>query len=268
MTTLKFKYTLAAIGLIFLIVSCKKRKIRKEEKPVETDKPVITDPVKKQLIPIKFESENLSINLKYIENTAFISEVNSSNGYSVKLTYESQLPYIFKHKNNIVFEAIYFAKTTSQDIKATFFDVDGRVSSPTGSLILKRDINEQLISILASGNGPSYPYKESSWSYTIAGNLSDIVVKNGAAETTPIKYTHDQKNGIFKNVKHAQLLFLEMGYSFFCADKNNRLSYLNTDKPSENTDFNYQYNTDDYPKQLTITQSKQTFKITYAELKE
>ena len=268
MTTLKFKYTLAAIGLIFLIVSCKKRKIRKEEKPVETDKPVITDPVKKQLIPIKFESENLSINLKYIENTAFISEVNSSNGYSVKVTYESQLPYIFKHKNNIVFEAIYFAKTTSQDIKATFFDVDDKVSSPTGYLILKRDINEQLISILACGNDPSYPCKESSWSYTIAGNLSDIVVKNGATETTPIKYTHDQKNGIFKNVKHAQLLFLEMGYSFFCADKNNRLSYLNTDKPSENTDFNYQYNTDDYPKQLTITQSKQTFKITYAELKE
>lgn len=268
MNTLKFKYVLTIVGIIFLIASCKKAKPRKEEKPVETDKPIITDPVKKQFIPIKLESENLIINLKYVENSALISEVNSSDGYSVKITYQDQLPFeCLKYKSKIPFKSIYFRKTANTDLKVTFFDIDGKVDTPTGSLMLTRNTKEQLISIQASGDGPSYPYKESTWSYSSAGNVSGIIVKGSPNDASPIKYTHDEKNGIFKNVQHAQLLFLEMGYSFFCADTNNRLSYSNTDKPLENTDFSYQYNSDDYPKQFTILQSKQTFKITYTELK-
>ncbi|ETZ20614.1 hypothetical protein [Pedobacter sp. V48] len=129
---------------------------------------------------------------------------------------------------------------------------------------MTRNNKEQLISIQASGDGP---HIHSIWSYSPAGNVSGIIVKGSPSDTSPIKYTHDEKNGVFKNVQHAQLLFLEMGYSFFCADVNNRLSYSNTDKPLENTDFSYQYNSDDYPKQITMLQSKQTFKITYTELK-
>nr|WP_294869853.1 hypothetical protein [uncultured Pedobacter sp.] len=267
MNTLKFKYILTIVGIIFLTSACKKSK-PKEEKPAETDKPVITDPDKKLFIPIKLESENLIINLKYVENSALISEVNSSDGYSVKITYQNQLPSeCLKYKSNIPFKSIYFRKTANTDLKVTFFDIDGKVDTPTGSLMLTRNTKEQLISIQASGNGPSYPYKESTWSYSADGNVSGIIVKGSPNDTSPVKYTHDEKNGIFKNVQHAQLLFLELGYSFFCADINNRLSYLNTDKPLENTDFSYQYNNDDYPKQFTMIQSKQTFKISYAELK-
>nr|WP_068886511.1 hypothetical protein [Pedobacter panaciterrae] len=268
MSTLKFKYAITIAGIILVIASCKKSKSGKEEKPVETDKPVITDAVKKLFIPIKLESENLTINLKYSENSALISEINGSDGYSVKINYENQLPFKgLKYKNNLPFKSIYFRKISNTDLKVTLFDVDGKVEIPTGSLILTRNPKDQLTSIQGSGNGPSYPYKESTWSYSPAGNVSDITVKDSHIDTTPIRYTHDEKNGIFKNIQHAQLLFLEIGYSFFCADINNRTSYSNTDKPLENTDFIYQYNADDYPKQLTITQSKQTFKITYLELK-
>lgn len=267
MNTLKLKCTLTMIGVIFLIVSCKKSKIHREE-PTDTDKPVIIDPVKKLLIPIKFESKNLTINIKYIENSALISEVNSSDGYRIRITYETQLPFKYLYRNNVHFKSIYFRKTTNTDLKVTFFDVDGKVDTPTGSLLLTRDAKEHLISIQTSGSGPSYPYKESIWLYSSDGNVSGIMIKGSPEDANPIKYTHDEKNGIFKNVKHAQLLFLEMGYNFFCADVNNRLSYLNTDKPTENTEYIYQYNTDDYPTQFTIVQSKQTFKITYAELKQ
>jgi len=268
MNTLKLKCALTMIGVLFLIVSCKKSKIHREEEPAGTDEPVITEPVKKSLIPIKFESENLTINFKYIENSAFISEVNSSDGYRTRITYETQLPFKYLYRNNVHFKSIYFRKTANSDLKVTFFDVDGKVDTPTGSLLLTRDTKERLVSIQVSGKGPSYPYKESTWSYNSAGNVSEITVKGSSENVTPVRYTYDEKNGIFKNVHHAQLLFLEMGYSFFCADANNRLSYLNTDKPTENTEYVYQYNTDDYPTQFTIVQSKQTFKITYAELKQ
>jgi hypothetical protein len=50
MNTLKFKYILTIVGIIFLTTACKKSK-PKEEKPAETDKPVITDPVKNYLSP-------------------------------------------------------------------------------------------------------------------------------------------------------------------------------------------------------------------------
>ncbi|ETZ20613.1 hypothetical protein [Pedobacter sp. V48] len=117
MNTLKFKYVLTIIGIIFLTASCKKNKPN-EEKPVEPD---IKDPVKKQFIPIKLESENLDINLKYIEKSALISEVNSSDGYSVKISYLDQLPFeCLKYKSNIPFKSIYFRKTANTDLKVTF----------------------------------------------------------------------------------------------------------------------------------------------------
>lgn len=258
MNILKFKYIVIIAGIVFLITSCNKSKPRKEKE----EETVIKDPVKKLLVPVKLESKTLVINIKYYEGSAFISEIKSSDRYSYNIRYKDQLPYIIdKYINKVPIQYIDYRRTANKDLKIVFFDVDGDLSTPTGSLILKQNIQNQVTAIQVSGNGYSYPYTESEWHYSPSGNLSNITV--GASS---IKYTHDEKNGIFKNVQHTQLLFLAIDLPFFSADMNNRLSYSNTDMPNENTDFEYKYNTDGYPTQFSIIKSKQTFTITYIEL--
>lgn len=257
MNILKFKYIAIIAGIIFLITSCNKSKPRKEKE----EETVIEEPVKKLLIPIKLESKPLVINIKYYEGSAFISEIKSSDG-NFNITYKDQLPYtIDKYINKVHTQYIDYRKTANKDSKITFFDVNDAVSTPTGSLILKQNIQNQVTAIQASGSGHSYPYNESEWHYSTSGNLSNITTK-----ASSIKYTHDEKNGIFKNVQHTQLLFLAIDLPLFSSDMNNRLSYSNTDMPNENTDFEYKYNVDGYPTQFTIIKSKQTFTISYIEL--
>ncbi|NRF40261.1 hypothetical protein [Pedobacter foliorum] len=265
MTILKFKCVAIISGVVLLISSCTKNKPPKEEK----DTPVVKEPLKKVLLPIKLESGNLVINLKYNENSTLISEVKTSDGYRFKPTYKDELPSQYdKYANKTLIQSIYCIRVPNKDLKVTFFNIDGQAYSPTGSLVLKQNLQNQISSILASGSGHSYPYKESECHYSSSGNLSDITIKNSPTNNTSITYTYDEKNGIFKNVQHCQLLFLAINFQLFSADVNNRLSYSNTGTPGENTNFTYQYNADGYPTQFTITKSKQTFKITYIELQQ
>ncbi len=66
------------------------------------------------------------------------------------------------------------------------------------------------------------------------------------------EYTYDAKNGIFKNVLYASLLFLEVPYEFFCPTSNNWLSQKNIPMPKEHIDFTYTYNADEYPSQMIV----------------
>lgn len=265
MNILKFKCIAIITGIVFLIPSCSKNKPNKEEK----DEPIIKEPIKELFLPIKLESGNLIITLKYKENSALISEVKTSDGYRFKIIYKDGLPSQYdKYAGKKLIQSIYCIRVPDKDLKVTFFDVDGQASTPTGFLLLKQNIQNQATAIQASGSGHSFPYQDSEWHYSSSGNLSSITINDSPTKTASIKYTHDEQNGIFKNAQHSQLLFLVLDFPLFSADANNRLSYSNTDTPSENTSFTYQYDADGYPTQYTTTKSKQTFKITYMKLQQ
>jgi len=265
MNILKFKCIAIIIGVVFLIPSCTKNRPNKEEK----DEPIIKEPIKELFLPIKLESDNLVITLKYNENSTHISEIKTSNGYRFKIIYKDGLPSQYdKYVGKKLIQSIYCIRVPDMDLKVTFFDVEGQASTPTGFLILKQNSQNQVTAIQASGSGHTFPYKDSEWYYSLSGNLSSITINDSPTKIASIKYTHDEQNGIFKNAQHCQLLFLVIDFPLFSADANNRLSHSNTDTPSENTSFTYQYDADGYPTQFTITKSKQTFKITYMKLQQ
>lgn len=256
------RVVLAAHFLFFM--ACKKISSKKKE---ETGSP--TEQPVKRFVPLKFESDQLQITFKYQENTANLIEISGSDGYIMTITYKNQQPYeIRKMKNNKPFQLIDYVKDKEGLPKARAFDENGSVFTPTGYYILDYDQNQQLGKIkYYNDNGGLF--RESSLSYSM-GNVTARIQSNYPGVSKSMHYTYDLKNGIFKHIKYPERLLLETRYPFFNAGQNNILSSYVTETPQENITYNYEYNADNYPSKLMITGNdrKQTFKITYTELKQ
>jgi hypothetical protein len=254
------RLVLAAHFLFFM--ACKKISSKKRE---ETTPPA-EQPVKR-FVPVKFESDQLQVSFKYEENTANLIEIAGSDGYTMIITYKNQQPYeIKKMKNNKPFQLIDYVKDKEGLPKTRSFDEDGSVFTPTGYYILDYDQNQQLGKVrFYKDNGELF--RESTLSYSL-GNVTSQIQSNYPGEPKSLHYTYDLKNGIFKHIKYPERLLLEIRYSFFSAGQNNLLS--RTEISRENLSYNYEYNVDGYPSQLMITDynMKQSFKVTYMELKQ
>lgn len=260
-TTLR---TTAAVCLL-MIAACKKT----TNESLENNNPPDEPSVQKVLIPVKFESAQLTVTLKYQENTANVVEIEGSEGYTTTISYKNQQPYeIKKSRNSNVFQLIDYVKDKEGRPKARCFDKNDAVYSPTGSYVLTYDQKDQLTKVMFyKDNGELF--KEAIMSYT-SGNITTRTLLDHPGLQKNLEYTCDLKNGIFKHIKYSERLFLESRYAFFHPGQNNLLNSVNTKAPTENAEYSYEYNTDNYPSQLSITvnKTKQTFKITYAELKE
>jgi hypothetical protein len=256
------RVVLAAHFLFFM--ACKKiSSKKKEETGVPAEQPV------KTFVPLKFESDQLQITFKYQENTANLIEITGSDGYAMTITYKNQQPYeIKKMKNNKSFQLVDYVKDKQGLPKARAFDENGSVFTPTGYYILDYDQNQQLGKIrYYKDNGELF--RESTLSYSL-GNVTARIQSNYPGGSKSTHYTYDLKNGIFKHIKYPERLLLETRYPFFSAGQNNILSSTGIETPQENITYNYEYNADGYPSQLMITDHnvKQSFKVTYMELKQ
>ncbi|HMI02090.1 MAG TPA: hypothetical protein VK541_06380 [Pedobacter sp.] len=261
---MKSTLRLLLAGHFLFFMACKKISSKKrEETAPPTEQPV------KRLVPLKFESDQLQITLKYQENTANLIEIAGSDGYTMTITYKNQQPYeIKKMKNNKPFQLIDYVKDREGLPKARSFDENGAVFTPTGYYILDYDQNQLLVKIrFYKDNGELF--RESTLSYSL-GNVTTQIQSNYPGGSKNLHYTYDLKNGIFKHLKYPERLLLETRYPFFSAGQNNILSSTGTETLQEKITYNHEYNEDGYPSQIMITDHnmKQNFKVTYMELKQ
>lgn len=254
-----------ALAFYFLcFMACKKTTSgRKEETQVPAEQPA------KKFVPVKFESDKLQISLKYQENTANLIEIASSDGYITLITYKNQQPYeIKKMKYNQPFQLVDYVKDKDGLPKARCFDESGPVFTPTGFYILNYDQADQLTKIRYYKDNAEL-FRESVLSYSL-GNVTELVQSDYPGASKKTQYTYDIKKGIFKHVKYCDRLFLESRYLFFNPGQNNMLSSTGSKAPLEDLTCSYEYNADDLPVKLRVTDHNitQSFTITYLELKQ
>lgn len=250
---------------LLMISACKK----KSNELVETNNPPDEQLPQKIFIPVKFVSAQLTVTLRYEENTANLVEIEGSDGYTITISYKNHQPYeIKKSSNGNVFQLVDYVKDKEGRPKARSFDKSNAVYVPTGSYVLTYDQKAQLTNIVSyKDNGELF--RESTRSYTF-GNISGSILLEHPDLKKNVEYTYDLKNGIFKHIPYSERLFLESRYIFFHPGQNNILTSFNARSVPENTDYSYEYNADNYPSLFTITvnNAKQTFKVSYVELKE
>lgn len=254
---------LFSIPLFIICVSCKK--LPNQEAP-EIVPPVETGQ-KKILIPVKIKSDKLTLTLDYQPGTALLTKISNTDKSHILITYKPTYYRVEQFKDNVLYHYADFLLSDTKATKVHSFDSFGRVDVPTGNYTLGCNSADQLVNI-KDYNAANEFILERIMSYTTAGNLSELKLIDKQGKINVVEYAYDNKNGIFKNVKHSQLLFLEIAYPFLCPASNNWLSCKNTKVSNEQVTYSYSYNADEYPSRMVIEDSKgkQTFDITYAEL--
>nr|WP_162989023.1 hypothetical protein [Pedobacter schmidteae] len=254
--------------VLFVMLSLSLLSCKKAIKTNPIAAPVIPTDLTSLYIPIKFETDGLSLSLSYKENTAQLTELTDQNGDKVKISYTtSQLPSKLEHyRNGQLFYVAYFEQQDKKNTnKAVLFDCTAQplIYTPRGNYLLTYD--EQNISILKYYNNSGNLVYANTWLYA-SGNLSQMSSTNPPGTPSLTTFTFDQKKGISSHIPYTQLFVIELDYWFLRCANNNIVSQQST---SNQVNYSYEYNDQGYPLKVKISDQKrsQTIKVTYQQLK-
>lgn len=265
MIHLKTTTSLMLVGIMMASLSCKKSKPKKEE----INPPPKDDTTEQIFIPIKFQSDKLAINLKYTDNTASLTEIANTDGYTTTITYQQLLPkQIKRFRNSNAYSFTDFETTNGNIAKIKSFNEDGRLNTPTGHYLLNYDAKK--ISTINYYNASNILIQQKKINYNSSGTITDFILNDLSETGNSFTYTYDLKNGIFKHVKQTQLLLPELSYSFFNYSESNVISCTSLKTPQENILYTYEYNSDGYPSKIKFTENgkQNTYVITYKKLQQ
>lgn len=259
----------SALLLMFLLsnVHCKKKKLNQplpEEPKVETRS-------QKVYVPVKFESKTLTIMLGYQDQTALLTSVENSNKKKAALSYKNEMPFKIRYYDQEKATGFLdFQANNKKVINVNSWKEELKVNISTGNYTYSYDSQNRIAEV--HYYGPDHVLSEqSTFSYDPENNLSKINTQEFSQNTgRGFTYHYDTKNGIFKDVAFFWVLFKELGYDFFYPTKNNPVSAEGTGLKSEHITYNYRYNEQNYPSELTITRNNiaEVYKITYQELSQ
>ncbi|MEJ7558388.1 MAG: hypothetical protein WKF66_08780 [Pedobacter sp.] len=258
--------------IVLAFASCKKMKPGKPTPVTETEeveKPaVVIPPKKKNMLPVKITTSDLTVDLVYMENTALITEMKFSGGIVYLMTYaDNVLKKLQKYKDKVNSQSVDYLIANGQITRASRFDISGQRSTPTEKYYLTYNTSSQINNIKTYAVSGSL-LTDNTLGYQANGNLlSSAVTASGSV--SDYNYSYDIKNNIFQSVLFCQLLRIEINEVFLNPGINNILSFTNPKLLTEHVAYEYLYGTDDYPTEVRIKHSgiSKTYKITYTELK-
>ena len=249
---------------ILCLMACKKNKISETERPPAPEKPLEI----KKLVPVKFESAGSTLQLKYKDNTALLTEIGDGDGNKLVIGYTAghQPAQLEKYKKGRLFYIAYYVLDDQKKVaKVLTFDYDHLGNyTPTGFYTLAYHDLERLHTI-SYYNHTDDLSNTCTRSYTQSGGLSEMELNMTKDPGNRMTYTFDQKAGVSSFIPYSQLFTLEADHWFlFCAG-NNVLSCQNQKLPLENVNFTYEYNEDGYPSKISVSKNKtiQSIKVTY-----
>lgn len=255
----KIKNTLLLIIITATVVpGCKKMTVEELPEP-----PIVK---KNNLVPIKIETKTQLIELKYLENTRLLSEIqNITTGKKEILQYSKDhvLSGLDTYENNrLVYTSDYFRDAERRIYMVTQFKVNEAVLTPLGYLTLKYNTQNQVVKITSYSTRDVMTGNQI-MEYDENANLISIV-KDFPLPAVKSNFSYDLKNAMFKNVQDLQLLSVQSQYLFFKSVKNNLL----VGSGEKNYSFTYIYDTNNYPEQIILNEQnvKTTYKVTYQQL--
>lgn len=250
------------VSVLISSYSCKKNKSFKQDMAPKTE-----DQSPKIYLPVKFLSDRLEILFLYEGNSAILKEIKDSNGERLTITYQTDFPSTFhkyKYTNSIGFSDCEQTNTT---IKISAFKKSGNLLTPTGHRLLTKNSTGQITNISHFGTN-NVAFAKSDINYANGNPESTIIINLSSGTVNQFNYTYDDNNGIFKHVKHAQLILEESAYFFLHHTSKNILSYSMGTPSPDNSIYSYKYTLEKYPAELKVVNNNkiQTFKISYQEI--
>ena len=264
MTTKSFcSYVLLPLAFV-LLSNCKKRN-KKDALPLPEPPPIPEET--KRYLPIKFESGNNIITIKYLNNTPLIAEIESTGGKKDVYSYNNDhkpVKYERYQNNEQVYLIDYLRNADGLVIKVNRFIIAPMTYIPDGYNTLSYDTKNMLINFKTYNNANKLLNEEVN-EYNSIEDLVKKTTKVAGQSDATTNLTYDNKNGIFKEVLFTELLKKSTTNDILISASHNivdRIDNVGT------THFNYQYNTDDYPVQYILTNGNdvKTVKITYRQL--
>jgi len=218
-------------------------------------------------VPIRIESTGQTLTLKYSGNTALLTSIEESkNATKGIISYNGNnelLKYNAYENTKSLFSLDYFRDAQQRINNVSKYTHNGKTSTPGGNYTINYNELNQITSIVSYTNKNIY-INTKTLTYDAAANRHSITTSGSEAKST---FTFDQKNGIFKNVSYAQLISLEFEHKILNSIVNNVLTM--TGIPAKNNySCTYEYQADDFPAKVTITESgvSTVFTITYKTL--
>lgn len=260
--------------LLGAAVSCTRQKtspetaVKREILPEKGADPDQEEPSsKKVLLPVLLGSSAKGTKLKYMDGKVLLTEFEEPEQQVSKITYnkEGSPSGIVHYKNSKVTGfTTYYKAENGQVNKAerTVYNDKGTSLIVAGYFLISYNEKEQILLVKAY-NKDNQLISEKTRSYTATGNISSMTIKTSSSHQ--VSYTYDNKNGIFKHVPFAELLFLETANDYLRAGSNNLKGESSAQLPAIDRKFSYQYNTDDYPAEITVKKGNDTenLNITY-----
>lgn len=261
---------LAAI-FIFLAAACKKKGsgvTADPENPTVPTVPKTPGQELKTVVPISLTSDGTKIEFTYAASKNLISEIKQSTGSRELIQYnDSGYPKKYERflKDELVYQVSYVTNEQGLVTKGLQHKAasGGKVLTLLGNYQISYNDNLQI--------------SEVNW-YDFRGNLTTshqysyddkqyLKSKTTAAGTpSSYTYTYDDKSGLVKNVAYTQLLSIENEGFYLLNNHSNISSIQNADHTSGNLRVVNQYNADNYPATITVTDlgnQNKTYKVTY-----
>lgn len=262
------------LALLFLLaIACKKKNSPASPEGPEAVPAVPTKPISpggeiKALVPSSISTENLKIDLQYAATGNYLREIRQSNGTREMILYndKNQLKEYKRYmKDDLLYHVYYVLSPDGLVTKGIQYKVEagGKLISPIGSYEVNYNEANQI------ENVDWYDFrnmliKAKAFSYN--NKLQFTGLKTSGNQVSSQRYTYDEHAGIFKQVPLLQILSLEHE-AFYMLNTNANVKAIKTeDQPAVDLNYEFQYNTNNYP--ATITQNDATgkskiYKITY-----
>lgn len=277
---IKLSNLVFAFLFVTMAIGCSKSEPPVEPPPptptLPTTPPVIPPPIppiippvsQVKWLPVKIESTQETIIIKYKEKTGLITSIEESQaGKKHFISYNADdtlFGYELYENNEQVYFTDYWDDSNLRINYVTQFKNEGKKTTPLGRYTLDYNALNQLTDIKYY-SAQKVLLRTKILSYDAAANVNSILTTEATQERTT--FTFDQQNGIFKHVDNALLISLEMEDKFFNSIHHNVLTITGV-AGSPGYNYAYEYNADAYPNQVTLQESNinTIFRITYKPL--
>jgi hypothetical protein len=233
------------------------------------EKPIVTPPVNNSqlFIPVKLESTQQQIQLKYLENSNLLLSAEDNSGRKELIKYnKNKLASGFEiyENNQLVYSSDYFRDAIGRVNTINQFKVSGQAFTPIGHLSIRYDSGNR-ISEVSTFDLHDQLLEHKIYTYDQQDHLIRIETEKPSLKSEISIYNYDQKKGLCNAVPNALLFSIESQYKFLFYSVAGNLLSKTAISAEKGYTCSYEYNSQSQPSKLNLLEGSltTTFTLTY-----
>lgn len=253
---------------ITMTIACKKEKVNDEKTAIEITPPEVVIPPEQAISdnnsrPVKIQKGNLKMTFTYTDT--LLTKIDYSDGKTIILELnEDHLPARLQTYagTTLINTSEYELGTDGRVEKSDQYITKGKKTTLSGHTTMEYNTAKRLIAVRQYNNGNEL-LDERKWTYDDTGRL---VKATSSKISQVLAYVYDTKFGLFKHARYAYLFYLENNDPLYLSVVNNLKGISGAVMPSDNLNFDFRYNQQDYPEKIMLKAAEQpvsTYEILY-----